>query len=148
MPQSLSKLYLHLVFSTKERKGLIPKEKKEELHGYIAGILANHNCHAVAINSMPDHIHLLFNLSRTITVAKIVEQVKSSSTHWLNDQGIRWERWQAGYGVFSVSESQLGIVSNYINQQEKHHKTISFQDELRQLFYKHRIEFDERYVWD
>lgn len=148
MPQSLAKLYVHLVFSTKDRRNLIPQDSKDELHAYIAGILSNLGSHAVVMNSMPDHIHILFNLSRSVTVAKAVATVKSSSSLWMQEQGHSWYGWQAGYGAFSVSESQLGVVSNYINQQEEHHKKISFQDELRQLLQRHRLDYDENYLWD
>lgn len=146
MPQSLSKLYVHLVFSTKERRALI--QNKEELHAYIVGILANLRSNAIIINSMPDHIHILFKLSRTVTVADVVAAIKSGSTNWMKPEGIAWEGWQSGYGAFSVSESQLDIVRKYIERQEEHHAVMSFQDELRELYKKHRIDFDEKYVWD
>ncbi len=148
MPQSLSSVYVHLVFSTKERRSLIPEESKEELHAYIAKILSSHSCHAIVMNSMPDHIHILYNLSRSTPMAKVAQEVKSASSRWLKNQEGAWHGWQSGYGAFSVSESLLGQVSNYINNQEEHHKKISFQDEFRTLLRKHRIDFDESYVWD
>lgn len=148
MPQSLSAVYVHLVFSTKERRALIPQESKAELHAYIAKTLSNHGCHAIAMNSMPDHIHILYNLSRSMTMAKVTQEVKTGSSRWLKQQGGLWYGWQSGYGSFSVSESLLGQVSNYINSQEEHHKKLSFQDEFRKLLIKHRIEYDENYVWD
>ena len=148
MPQSLAKLYTHLVFSTKNRESIIDPIDKEELHAYMAGILNELKSNAVIINSMPDHVHLLFNLSRTVTVAKVVEDIKSSSSKWMKNRNKHWESWQSGYGAFSVSESQLRIVSNYIRNQEEHHKDLTYKQEFRKLLTKHRIEFDERYVWD
>ncbi len=148
MAQSLSKLYVHLVFSTKDRRDLIQKDLKNELHSYVAGILLNHDSHAININSVSDHIHILFNLSRTQTLSKIVGTIKTSTTCLIKEKGLTWCGWQSGYGAFSVSESQLQIVNNYISNQEKHHQTLSFQDELRELLRKHNIEFDEKYVWD
>jgi len=147
MAQSFSKIYLHLVFSTKDRRKIIPKDRKEDLHAYLAGILNNLKSNALEINSMPDHVHILFNLSKTLSASRLVEQLKSSSSHWIKEQGILWDGWQNGYGVFSVSESQLEVVQKYIQNQEVHHKTLSYEDELRQLLRKHRVEFDEEYLW-
>ncbi len=148
MPQSLSKVYIHLVFSTKERRFLIAPEHKDALHAYIAGILNNLGSQAVVINSMPDHIHILFNLSRTVTIAKVVEEVKTSSSHWMKAKVQCWYGWQGGYASFSVSESQIGTVTRYITKQEEHHQKLSFKEELRALLKKHRLDFDERYLWD
>ena len=147
MAQSFSKIYLHLVFSTKDRRKIIPKDRKEDLHAYLAGILNNLNSHALEINSMPDHVHILFNLSKTLSASKLVEQLKSSSSHWIKEQGILWDGWQNAYGIFSVSESQLEVVQNYIQNQEAHHQTLSYEDELRKLLRKHRVEFDEVNLW-
>ena len=148
MPQSLSAVYVHLVFSTKERRTHISKDLKEELHAYIAKTLSNNGCHAITINSMPDHIHILYDLSRSLTMAKVAQEVKTGSSRWLKNQNAEWGGWQLGYGSFSVSESLLGQVSRYIKRQEEHHQKMSFQEEFRTLLRKHRIEFDENYVWD
>ena len=108
MPQSLSAVYVHLVFPTKERSAIIPKELKVELHAYIAKTLSNHGCHSIVINSMPDHVHILYDLSRSMAMAKVAQEVKTSSSRWLKNQGGMWYGWQLGYGSFSVSESLLG----------------------------------------
>jgi len=150
MPQSLANIYIHLIFSTKNRLPLIKKESQCDLHSYMATVLANMKCPATIINSMPDHVHILFSLTRTVALAKAVEEVKKASSIWLKTQGEEYGQfyWQAGYGAFSVSESKTGKVANYIKNQEEHHQNSSFKDEYRQVLERHRIEYDERYVWD
>ena len=150
MSQSLAKIYLHLVFSTKLRAPLIQDAVRDSLHGYMATVLTNLGCHAVLINSVEDHIHILFELARTVTVSQVVEDVKKSSSKWVKtqpgvDEGFAW---QSGYGVFSVSASNVPTVREYVANQREHHRTRSFQDELRALFEKHGVQYDERYVWD
>ena len=147
MPQSFATLYTHLVFSTKDRLPLIEPDFKEEIHSYIATVLKNMNCTAVIINSMPDHIHILFNLSRTQSVAKVAEKVKSSSSGWFKTKVNTWYGWQSGYGAFSVSHSRLGAVSNYIRNQEKHHQKKSFKEEFIEFLTENNIDYDERYLW-
>ena len=150
MPQSLANIYIHLVFSTKSREPLIRPEFRNDLHAYMATVLANLKCPAVLINSVDDHIHILFNLNRTTTLADVVEEVKKSSSKWMKTQDPRLAKfsWQVGYGAFSVSESNAPKVANYIREQEEHHRKMSFQDEFRKFLRRNKIEFDERYVWD
>lgn len=150
MPQSLANLYVHLIFSTKERHPFLTKEIRPELHAYMATVLAELKSPAILINSVADHIHILFNMSRTVTLAKAVEEVKKSSSKWIKTKGAEFQKfsWQAGYGAFSVSESNTGAVANYIRNQEEHHRTKSFQDEFREFLKKNKIDYDERYVWD
>jgi putative transposase len=150
MPQSLSKIYLHLIFSTKNRAPTLRTEVRPSLHSYTAAVLENLACHAVLINSVADHIHILFELARTVAVSTVVEEVKKSSSKWLKTQpGIdRGFAWQAGYGVFSVSQPNVAAVRTYIANQEEHHRRRSFQDELRVMLKKHGITYDERYLWD
>ena len=150
MPQSLAKIHLHLVFSTKNRAPLLPDSLRDSLHGYMATVLANLGCYANLINSVKDHAHILFELARTVTVSQVVEDVKKSSSKWLKTQpgmdgGFAW---QNGYGVFSVSVSNVPSVREYVANQREHHRTRSFQEELRVLLEKHEIRYDERYVWD
>jgi REP element-mobilizing transposase RayT len=104
----------------------------------------------VAIGGVSDHVHLLVRFGREITMADFVKETKRVSNQWLKREGAvsRQFRWQAGYGAFSVSESQLERAIRYVQNQERHHRKLGFQDEMRKLFAKHRIEFDERYVWD
>lgn len=150
MPQSLSKLNVHLVFSTKHRTPFITPEYRPALHEYVGGILRRLECPAIVSGSHVDHMHSLFLLSRTITVADVVEEVKKGSSSWMKTQGpdLADFYWQTGYSAFAVSESSVASVKQYIEQQEEHHRKITFQDEYRILLRKHQVEFDERYVWD
>lgn len=150
MAQSLAKIYVHLVFSTKGRKPAIGRDLENELHAYMGGIVGQMGCLPVEINTEPDHAHLLFVLSRTAALSDIVGHIKTGSTHWLRQQRptLRHFRWQNGYGAFSVSKSGVNRVREYIRTQEVHHRELSFQDEFRRFMKKHEMEYDERYVWD
>ena len=150
MPQSLANIHIHLIFSTKDRMPLISDAVRDDLHAYMATILANLKSPATLINSVEDHIHILLNLSRTCPLAKAVEDVKRDSSKWLKTQGPAFSgfAWQAGYGAFSVSESNCGAVANYIRNQREHHRKITFQDELRTFLDKHQLSYDEKYLWD
>ena len=150
MPQSLARLHVHLVFSTKHREPLITDAVRPSLHAYMATVLRNSGCPAVLINSMPDHVHILFELGRTVTVSSSVEEVKTNSSKWLKTQGPEFSRfaWQTGYGAFSVSESNVTAVRDYIANQAEHHRVKSFQEEYLAFLTKHGVAFDERYVWD
>ena len=150
MPQSLAKLYVHLVFSTKNRERIISDAIRPDLHAYMGGILNGLHCSPLEINSEPDHTHLLFLLGRTVALSDVVGNVKKSTTDWLRTKGPEFAafHWQAGYGAFSVSQSAVENVRHYIHNQREHHRTCSFQDEFRSFLTKYEIEFDERYVWD
>jgi REP element-mobilizing transposase RayT len=149
MPQSLSKILIHLVFSTKNRADLIYPRDSAALYGYISGILNKLKSPALQIGGCADHIHALFALSRTITASDLVEDVKKSSSKWMTaERGIIEFQWQSGYGAFSISQSAEDDVRQYIVSQEEHHKKLSFQDELRKLLEKYRVVYDERYLWD
>ena len=150
MPQSLARLHIHLVFSTKHREHLITDAVRASLHAYVATVLQNLGCAPVLINSVEDHVHILFELARTVSVSRAVEDVKKSSSKWIKTQGQEFAgfAWQAGYGAFAVSESHVGVVRNYIAGQQEHHRKKSFQEEYRAVLERHGISFDERYVWD
>ena len=151
MPQSLAKVLVHTVFSTKERRPLLrDKTLCEELHRYLGGILNYLNYHPVIVGGVEDHVHLLCALSRTCDAAAMVKEVKRGSSLWLKTKSAELKdfAWQSGYGIFSLGFSQVGTVRNYIAGQEEHHRQVSFQDEFRQLLQRYGIEFDERYVWD
>jgi REP element-mobilizing transposase RayT len=150
MPQSLASLHIHLVFSTKNRDPIITDCVRPHLHAYMATVLQNLGATPVLINSVEDHIHLLFDLGRTTSVSKAVEDVKKSSSKWIKTQGAEFAAfaWQAGYGAFAVSESNVETVHQYIANQREHHRKKTFQEEYRQFLERHRISFDERYVWD
>ncbi len=151
MPQSLAKILVHAVFSTKDRRPFLrDKNMREELHRYIGGILNQHECQPIIVGGVEDHVHLLCALSRTITAAEMVKEVKRGSSLWLKTKGVELSdfAWQNGYGIFSIGFSQIEVVRNYIAGQEEHHRKVSFQDEFRELLLRYEIEFDERYVWD
>ncbi|MEI8378688.1 MAG: IS200/IS605 family transposase [Planctomycetota bacterium] len=150
MPQSLANIYIHLIFSTKQRAPFLTEDIRPDLHAYMAKILANLKSPAVLINSENDHFHILFNMGRTVSLAQVVEDVKKSSSKWIKTQSPKFETfaWQAGYGAFSVSHSNVPTVSTYIRDQKEHHRTKSFQEEFLAFLRKHNIVYDERYVWD
>jgi REP element-mobilizing transposase RayT len=150
MSQSLAKNILHLIFSTKNRQPLITPEIRPDLHSYIGGILRHWESPAILMNSVADHIHILFCLSKNHALKVLVEEVKKGSSKWIKTKGREFDQfyWQAGYGAFSVSQSGVTAVCRYIENQESHHRRLSFQDELRAFLRKYGIEYDERYVWD
>lgn len=150
MPQSLASLHIHLVFSTKNREPLITDTVRDALHRYMASVLRNLGCAPVLINSVEDHAHLLFDLARTVSISQAVEDVKKSSSKWIKTQGSEFAgfAWQAGYGAFAVSESNVETVRQYIANQREHHRKKSFQDEYRSFLVRHNVACDERYLWD
>ena len=151
MPQSLAKILVHSVFSTKERRPFLRDQTvREELHRYLGGILIRHDCQPISIGGVADHVHILSTLSRTCQAAEIIKEVKRGSSLWLktNTPDLHDFAWQNGYGMFSIGFSQVETVRNYIVGQEAHHRTVSFQDELREFLKRYEIQFDERYVWD
>ncbi len=151
MPQSLARIVIHIIFSTKHREPFLKdREVRSRLHAYMAVVLQGVKCDPILINGTEDHVHILCNFSRTITVANLIETVKTAPSKWMKDQGPRYEEfyWQGGYGAFSTSQSDVEEVRSYIADQEEHHRHVSFQDEFRELCRKHGIEIDERYAWD
>ena len=150
MPQSLSKIYIHAVFSTKIREPLLADAWRDELFQVIGGTANEAGCQSFLVGGMPDHVHLLFLLGRTVTIADALGRIKSNSSAWVNQsRGVTMPfHWQAGYASFSVSQSNVDAVREYIRQQPEHHAVRSFQDELREWLRRYEMEWDERYVWD
>jgi REP element-mobilizing transposase RayT len=150
MPQSLSNVLIHIVFSTKNRDRLIAPEIEQELYSYLATICKSRDCPALKIGGAEDHVHLLSRLSRTITISKLIEQVKKGSSKWIKTKGTKFSKffWQNGYGAFSIGASQIPALRQYIENQKTHHQHQSFMDEYRALLEKYQIEYNERYVWD
>jgi REP element-mobilizing transposase RayT len=151
MPQSLANVLIHLVFSTKQRRPFLSDpELRDEMHRYLAGIAKNLQCPAIRIGGTEDHVHILARQSRTTTLADWIMELKRASSVWAKTRAQTWDefQWQAGYGAFSVSQSKASDVERYIAEQEVHHRSQSFQDELRAMLKKHKLEYDERYVWD
>lgn len=151
MPQALAAVYIHLVFSTKERRALLRDATvRAELHAYLSGVSKQLDCPAVQVGGAADHVHVLSRVGRTITLADWVKELKRVSIVWVKEQGQDYAnfQWQSGYACFSVSQSNLAKVAEYVADQEKHHERMSFEEELRLLLKRHHVEFDERYVWD
>jgi len=150
MPQSLVRILGHLIFSTKGRVPLIDPEIRPHLYGYMAGVLEHDGCREILIGGTDDHVHAVMMLSKNVAPVKLVENVKKRSSAWIKEQDPRYGDfyWQSGYALFSVSPSNLRSVRDYIERQEEHHRTVTFQDELRAFLRKHGMEFDERYLWD
>ena len=149
MPQSLAQIYVHLVFSTKGREASIPAALQPRLHAYLAGAMNDIGCPAIRVGGMPDHVHILLRLSRTVTISDVAKTAKVESSKWMKDEGgVANFAWQAGYGAFSVSASHVGAVTEYIANQERHHRVRTFQDEFRRLLELYQVEYDEAYVWD
>jgi putative transposase len=150
VPQSFSSILVHLVFSTENREPWIRSPIDSQLYAYATTVLKNADCPALAMNGMADHLHTLFRLSRTKTVAAVVEELKISTSKWIKTKGPDFQgfHWQSGYGAFSVSQSNVASVVEYIRKQSEHHRGVSFQDEMRALLRKHEIPIDERYAWD
>ena len=150
MPQSLSSILVHLIFSTKHRQPFISPDLERELFPYMATVLKECNSPALIINGTTDHVHILFCLGRTVALADVVEEVKKRSSRWAKTKGKQFAgfQWQAGYGAFSIGESMMAAVRRYIAKQKEHHRRRSFQEEFREFLAKYQIEHDERYVWD
>jgi putative transposase len=148
MASTFSNLLYHLVFATKNRQPLIQEGLRDDLYGYMGGILRAQGGVLLEIGGMPDHVHLLVKLRTDVAVSAVVQKVKAKSSKRTNERGISPQRfeWQEGYGIFSVSESLANRVRRYIRGQEEHHARVSFRDELIALLKKHRIPYDEKYL--
>jgi putative transposase len=151
MPQSLSAVYLHLVFSTKDRHPFLrDADLRSNTHSYLGGISKQLDCPPVIVGGVEDHVHILARQARTISQADWVKELKRVSSQWIKDQNpsLRNFSWQSGYGIFSVSASNLETVEGYIAHQEEHHRKTTFQEEYRAFLKRHGIAWDEAHVWD
>jgi len=150
MGQSLSKNYLHIVFSTKHRQRLIDDDIKPKLHAYLAKAFREKCGGAYRIGGVDDHVHALVDLGRGVTLSDTMEVVKGVSSKWMKRQSPRYADfyWQSGYGAFSISPNHREHLIGYIENQAEHHRQESFQDEFRRLCAKYEVPLDERYVWD
>jgi len=150
MAQSLSRILIHTVFSTKDRVPFLRDPGfREQMHSYLGGCAKSAGCPPIRIGGVDDHVHLLTTLSRTLAVAEFVKEIKRNSSLWAKGKERGGDfAWQAGYGCFSVSESLVSSVSRYVEKQEDHHRVMTFQEEYRELLRRHGEEWDERYVWD
>jgi len=150
MSQSLTQLYVHIVFSTKHREHFITPEIQPELFNYMGGILNNIECTPIQIGGITDHVHILCSLSKKITTIKLLEELKRSTSKWVKTKGEAYSKfyWQDGYGAFSVGYTQIQDVIQYVKKQKEHHLKITFQDEYRSFLNKYQIPYDKRYIWD
>ncbi len=147
MPQSFVSNNVHIVFSTKERKALIPADQQKRLWAYLGGIAKNVGVTPMAIGGMPDHVHVLAALPADLAIARLVNALKSNSSKWMHERGAQFG-WQKGYAAFSVSTSNLSSVTEYIENQAEHHEKRDFKQEFLALLKKHRVQFDPKYVFD
>jgi putative transposase len=149
MSQSLSKVILHIIFSTKDREPWLDSNLRTRMHGYLATICRDLGAELVHVGGAVDHVHVVATLPRTVSQAQFVEQIKKTSSKWIKTVDARYRGffWQRGYGAFSVSPSQLESVRQYVEAQQEHHRTPTFQEEYRELLRRHGVDFDERYVW-
>jgi putative transposase len=146
MSHSYAQNHLHVVFSTKERRKLIEKQVQPKLWSYLAGIARNHGFLVIANGGMEEHVHLLIQLPPVLALSKAVALLKVNSSKWMSEHGIKFS-WQEGYGAFSVSSSNIATVVRYIEDQERHHHKMTFEDEFIGLLKRHGIEFDPKYVF-
>jgi putative transposase len=150
MPQSISTVLVHLIFSTKNRWPFITPEIETELHPYMASIFRALKSPSLSIGGFDDHVHILFSLARTTNTAELVEAVKTDSSKWIKTKGVTFKKfqWQRGYGAFSIGQSQVPALKRYIARQRLHHQRVTFRDEYRRFLASYGNNYDERYVWD
>jgi putative transposase len=150
MSQSLSKVILHIIFSTKDRQPWLDTDVRPRMHAYLAIVCRDLGAELVRVGGVRDHVHIVTTLPRTLSQAQFIEQIKKASSKWVKDLDAQYRGffWQRGYGAFSVSPSQLDGMLQYVDAQQEHHRTRTFQEEYRALLRRHGIDFDERYIWD
>ncbi len=149
MANTYTQIYIHVIFAVSERQSLIAEHHNDELQKYITGIISGQNQKLIAINNMPDHMHMLIGLKPDLSLSELIRDVKANSSRFINEK--RWcagkFSWQEGFGAFSYSRSQLGDVIRYIENQQKHHTTKTFREEYVELLEKFEVEYDVRYVF-
>ena len=150
MPQSLSKVIVHIIFSTKDREPWLGSDVGPRMHAYLATVCRDLGADLVRVGGVADHVHIVTTLPRTVSQAQLIEEIKKASSKWIKTLDARYRGffWQRGYGAFSVTPSQLDTVVQYVEAQQEHHRTRTFQEEYRELLRRHGVDFDERYVWD
>ncbi len=150
MPQSLTRLYAHLIFSTKNRDRWLDEAIRPRLHAYLATTIRDLQSPWVVVGGVADHVHILFDMGKMVAPVKFVERVKRESSKFVKTLGPQYAKfyWQRGYGMFSVSPKDRDQAEHYVRNQEEHHRHHTFQDEYRAILIRYGIEFDEQYVWD
>lgn len=149
MPNTYTQIHIHIVFTVQNRGSLIANEWKIDLYKYITGIIQNHNHKVIAINGMSDHIHILFGMRPNQSLSELMQDVKSSSSKWINEKRFVKGKfsWQEGYGAFSYSKSQLNRVVDYINKQQEHHRQKTFLEEYKDFLDAFKIDYEEKYLF-
>ena len=149
MAQSLSKLYIHIIFHTKYNEPLIRPDVEDELFAYIGGIIKENQSQPIKINGIENHIHILAIMSKNIALSKFVEEIKRNSSRWIKTKGEHYQNfaWQGGYAGYSVSQSVVERVKKYIENQKEHHQKVTFKDEYEQFLQEYGVDFDENYLW-
>ncbi|HTO14384.1 MAG TPA: IS200/IS605 family transposase [Edaphocola sp.] len=149
MAQSLSKLYVHIIFHTKYNQNLIDVDIEAELYAYIGGVIKANGSFPIKINGTQNHIHVLSIMSKNIALSKFVEEIKRNSSRWIKTKGEKYHdfAWQGGYAGYSVSQSVVGKVERYIDNQKEHHKVVSFQEEYKKFLEEYEIDYDDNYLW-
>ena len=149
MANTYTQIHIHTVFAVKKRTGLIQKEWKDELYKYITGIIQTHDHKLLAINGMPDHLHIFFGMRPIQSLSDLMQDIKGRSSKWINEKKFIEEKfeWQEGYGAFSYSKSHVAKVVRYVQNQEAHHREITFTEEYQKFLEKFEIEYDERYIF-
>jgi putative transposase len=149
MSQSLACVLVHVIFSTKDRAPILDASVLPALNGYLATVARSSGCECIRVGGVADHVHLAVRMSRTITIAQLVEELKTSSSKWLKTQSpaLTGFAWQGGYGAFSIGPASLETLTRYIDTQEEHHRKRSFQQEYREFLKRYDVAYDERYVW-
>ncbi len=150
MPQSLVRMLVHIVFSTKNRADLIVPEIENDLFGYMHGIVENNNSKLIVANGTTNHVHLLISIGKIVSISGLVGDIKRDSSSWIKKQDAKFSQfyWQEGYGAFSVGQTEDEMVIKNIKNQKEHHKTKDYKTEFRGFLKKYNVEYDERYVWD
>jgi putative transposase len=150
MGQSLTKNYVHIIFSTKQRNPIIIDQIQNDLFNYIGGICKGHDCNPIQVGGYYDHIHILCVLSKNIALMQLIKEIKQSSSKWIKTQHTSLINfyWQNGYGAFSVDPTKIDIIKNYISNQAEHHRKMNFQQEFLVFLKKYQVEYDEKYIWD
>ena len=149
MSQSLSQVYVHIVFHTKYNQDLVKADVEDELYAYLGGILKDNKCVPIAINGIENHIHILCIKSKNIALADLLEELKRNSSRWIKTKGTKYKNfaWQGGYGAFSVSAYKVEVVKRYIKNQKEHHKTESVKDEYLKFLKEYGVDYNEDYLW-
>jgi len=148
MANTYTQIHIQVVFAVQNRQSLISEKWEDELYKYITGIIQNYNHKVIQINGMPNHIHILFGMRPTQSLSDLMKKIKGNSSKWINEKGfVRGKfSWQAGYGGFTYSKSQLPNVIQYIKNQKEHHKNISFSEEYLKFLKEYEVEYDKRYI--